>query len=138
MRMSKVLVVAAATVGVMMIAPAPSNAQPAYQTRTTAPPVAQRPKPATSGPTVRDHRKSATTSGNAAGGVTVTESDRKRQKASSSSCVKSTLGGPCVGGYGGRFIANTVTLAGAVSGKKLIRDEVKPKRKQTVDHRKQQ
>jgi hypothetical protein len=49
------------------------------------------------GPTVRDHRKTATGSQNAAGGVAVTSSGRRRG-GGGSPCIKSVLGGPCTGG----------------------------------------
>jgi hypothetical protein len=53
-------------------------------------------------PNVRDHR-SSNTSANAPGGVTVTSSGPRRQSSSSSPCIKSILGGPCMGGTVGKI-----------------------------------
>ena len=64
--------------------------------------------------TVRDHRGSE----NAAGGVKVTDSGRKR-RSSGSQCVKSVLGGPCVGG-----IAVTAAKAGKAVYDKSLAGEV--------------
>lgn len=64
--------------------------------------------------TVRDHRGSE----NAAGGVKVTDSARKRRTSSGKQCVKSILGGPCVGG-----IAVTAAKAGKVVYDKSLAGE---------------
>jgi len=129
MQSSNCLAIATASLIVFMASPCQAQQRSSTQNVKSTATTLEKPKPSVRpvAPVVRDHTKTAS------GGVTVTPSARKRHK--SSSCIKSALGGPCVGGFAGRFTTNVVTLAGAASGKKLIRDETKPKRKQTVDHR---
>ena len=101
MRLSKFLALATATIGLILILPAPSDAQQGSTTRNAAPPLVQKPKPVVrdnrpANTNTRDHRKSANSAENAPGGVTVTASERRKR--GGSPCIKSVLGGPCIGG----------------------------------------
>ena len=141
MRLSKFLAVGTAAASLILIMAAPSHAQQSktiqnQRQQTTVKPVAVKTAIQQGGPSARDHRTNSRDHRKAntpapQGGVTVTSTGRKR---GSTPCIKSVLGGPCVGGFGGRFISNTVTLAGAVSHKKLIRTETKKIEKKR-DHR---
>jgi hypothetical protein len=115
MLLSKFLTISTAVAGLILILPAPSDAQQARPTardhRTTSQPSAN----------VRDHRKAASSA--------VKPSAEKRK---SSTCVQSLVGGPslCSGGK---------VLAGPIKPPQTIFREMQSKikkRSQTVDHRK--
>jgi len=115
MRLSKFLALGAAAASLIMIMFAPSHAQ---QGTTTQNQRLRTVKPAAvnqTGPTLRDHSKPANSAATAPGGVTVTPSARKRHK-STSPCIKSVLGGPCVGGIVGSVAHGTTKAFSKIPG----------------------
>jgi hypothetical protein len=140
MSVSKFLAIIAVPASLILIMAAPSYAQQGKTTQnvrsSTTPPLATgKPYVRPVATTARDHRKSAASSENAAGGTMVTPG-RKR---TSSTCIKSLLGGPCVGGIAGKALAVAHKPLVKIDGGQMFFREEKSKNKkrpQTVDHRK--
>lgn len=141
---------AVAMTSAVLLQAAPSHAQQSttnLQRQTTA-------KPATVNSTMpapvrrdhrtnsntRDHRATATNS--APGGVKVTASGRKRQGSSSSPCIRSILGGPCMGGTVGKVAKGVAKIEPVSVGATGVYGAAKQtfgdsdKRSGTRDHRK--
>jgi len=120
MRLSKYLALGAATAGLILIVAAPSHAQQGKtiqnqrQFAVEKKPVAQ-PRPVAS--TVRDHRKSATSTKSAAGGVTVNPTTGEK-RTGSSSCVRFAIGG-CVSKPGG-IVYGAAKAVSKIPGSKSV------------------
>jgi len=133
MQSSNCLAIATASLIVFMASPCQAQQRSSTQNVKSTATTSEKPKPSVRpvAPVVRDHTKTASD------GVTVTPSARKRHK--SSTCVKSLLGGPCVGGIVGKGAAVALKPMVAVDGGQMFFREEKSKNKkrsQTVDHRK--
>jgi hypothetical protein len=149
MRLSKFLAVGTAAASLILIVAAPSHAQKSktiqnQRQQTTVKPVAVKTAIQQGGPSARDHRTNSRDHRKAntpapQGGVTVTSTGRKR---GSTPCIKSVLGGPCIGGAVGKA-AKTATEAankwtpnsgvqGVYDAAKAFKGKPKPNR----DHRK--
>lgn len=133
MLLSKLLALAFTTAGLILIAAAPSHAQQGkskQNVRSTATPALSTNKPYVRpvAADTRDHRKAANPA--------VKPSGEKRK---SSTCTKSVLGGPCVGGTAGKALGVAAKAHFPVDGGQMFVREEKSKNKkrsQTVDHRK--
>jgi hypothetical protein len=116
-------------VALLFIAPVQAQ-QGGYRTSSSPPPAAQKQT------NTRDHRTA--TSRGSQGGTTVTTSNRQRSKGSE--CVRSVIGGPCVGGAAVKAAKAANKYEPISTGAQGVYDSYKtstrPKTNQVRDHRK--
>ena len=135
MRSLNFLAITIATLCLLLLAPAPSHAQrgKSQDVRSSTTPALSTNKPYVRpvAANTRDHRGKT-----GANNPAVTPSAEKRK---SSTCTKSVLGGPCVGGAAGKALGIAAKAHFPVDGGQMfVRTEKSKstKRSQTVDHRK--